>query len=148
MVARTLTDQMIRSGAELVRELDETKLSPDAALWLYLPDVGEWKLLLVEVKLSELGPRPFYEQIQRTLAAAKPELAELPLDSVGLTTPDNPLVLLLSSAIRTGPGISGIRFTNNVINGTVIEDAYIYRLATRQRPSSVAPAPGAKSAGK
>ncbi|MFN2514070.1 MAG: hypothetical protein ABR568_21985 [Pyrinomonadaceae bacterium] len=27
-----------------------------------------------------------------------------------------------------GGGISGIRFTNNVINGTPIEDAYIYRI--------------------
>jgi hypothetical protein len=34
----------------------------------------------------------------------------------------------LRTAIRTDSGINGIRFSNNSINGTVIEDAYIYRI--------------------
>jgi len=127
---------MIRSGAELVHKLDERQLSPDAAMWLYFPDAGEWRLLLAEVKLNELGPRSFYEKIQAIIASDKPELSELSLDSIGLTTPDNPLVLLLSRAIQTGPGISGIRLTNNVINGAVIEDAFIYRLLIRKASSS------------
>jgi hypothetical protein len=38
------------------------------------------------------------------------------------------MVASLRSAVRTRPGIDGIRVTNNVINGLVIEDAYIYRL--------------------
>jgi hypothetical protein len=41
---------------------------------------------------------------------------------------NDPLVLLLRKAIVTGPGISGIRFTSNSVNGTFIDDAYIYRL--------------------
>jgi hypothetical protein len=38
------------------------------------------------------------------------------------------MITLLRVALRTGPGIGGIRFSSNVINGTLIEDAYIYRL--------------------
>ena len=56
------------------------------------------------------------------------ELAELSLDDLALAKPDAPLVTLLRNAVRTGSGIHGIRFSNNVMNGTVIEDAYIYRL--------------------
>jgi hypothetical protein len=38
------------------------------------------------------------------------------------------IVTLLKKALKTDPGISRIRFTGNVINGTLIEDALIYRL--------------------
>jgi hypothetical protein len=41
---------------------------------------------------------------------------------------NDPIVVLLRKAISTGPGIAGVRFTNNSVNGTFIDDAYIYRL--------------------
>ena len=129
----TLTDEMIQSGSALLRELDARGLSPNAAFWFYFPDVQEWKLVIAEVKLAGQGPRKTYEQIQGAISVLGEERHELTLDSVTLAKPDAPIVSLLRAAIGTGPGISGIRFTNNVINGTVVEDAYIYRLAQRRR---------------
>lgn len=131
MVAKPLTESMIRSGAALVAMLDKRGFALDAALWFYFPDIGEWKLMLAEVKLSREGPRVFYKLIQDTISEAGPQLKEVSLDSVVLAVPNAPIISLLSSAIHTGPGISGIRFTNNVVNGTVIEDAYIYRLTSK-----------------
>lgn len=129
MVATTLTDDMIKSGAELIRKLDERGLQPDAAFWLYFPEPEEWKLVIVEVKLDRHGPREIYSEIQNVISDSKEQIGALPLDWVTLAKPDSPVVSLLRTAIRTGPGLSGIRFTHNVINGTLIEDAYIYRLA-------------------
>ena len=40
-----------------------------------------------------------------------------------------PLIGLLRQLIVTGPGIHGIRLSRNVVNGAMIEDAYIYRMA-------------------
>jgi hypothetical protein len=131
MVTKTLTENMIRSGAALVAMLDKRGLAPDAALWFYFPDIGEWKLVLAEVKLSHQGPRVFYKLIQDAISKADPQLKEVSLDSVALAVPNAPIISLLSSAVQTGPGISGIRFTNNVVNGTVVEDAYIYRLTSK-----------------
>lgn len=142
MVGKTLTEKMIRSGANLVGMLDKTGYPPDAALWLYSPESGEWKLVIAEAGLRREGPRAIYEVIQETISAARTELEELSLDSVSLTSPDAPIIALLSRAIKTGPGIAGIRFTNNAIDGTVIEDAYIYRLT----PSVRGAAPRARSA--
>lgn len=129
MVAMTLTKEMIDSGDALVRKLDEQGFQPDAVFWLYFPDLQEWKLIIAEVKLGKEGPKETYKKIQDTISASKKDMPELSLDSVALAKPDAPIVTLLKKGIRTGSGISGIRFTNNVINGTLIEDAYIYRLA-------------------
>jgi hypothetical protein len=128
MVNVMLTDSMIDAGESLIRKLDERGVSPDAAFWIYFPDIQQWKLMLTEVKLGEKGPKELYKKIQDTIFENKNEIGELSLDDVALAKPDAPIVSLLRIAIRTGQGISGIRFTNNVINGTVIDDAYIYRL--------------------
>ena len=116
MVATQLTPELITEGAKLVEALDLAGIAPDAALWMYFPDVSAWKLLLAEDKVGPEGPRGVYRTIH------------LSLEDIALAKPDAPLIRLLGQAFTTGPGISGIRFTRNVINGTLIEDAYIYRL--------------------
>jgi hypothetical protein len=128
MVETILTKEMMELGAVLVRKLDEYGLTPDAALWLYFPEEEQWKLVVAESTLDTLGPKKIYRKIQQILADSAEELTGLSLEDVSLTKPDAPIIALFRAAIRTGPGISGIRFKNNVINGTLIEDAYIYRL--------------------
>ncbi|MBI2909724.1 MAG: hypothetical protein HYX92_18960 [Chloroflexi bacterium] len=128
MVTETLTKEMIEAGAALIKKLDEQGVRPDAAFWLYFPDKEQWKLLLADVRLGAEGPRQIYRKIQEILSAFSQEFGELSLDNITLAKPDAPVVALLRTAIRTGSGISGIRFTNNVVDGTLIEDAYIYRL--------------------
>ena len=128
MVSVILTDSMINAGKVLILKLDQRGKSPEGAFWLYSPDIQQWKLMLV-YDFGNIGPKIFYKKIQDTIYAKKNEIGELSLVDVVLLKPDDPIVSLLRSKIRTGPdSISGIRFTNNVINGTVIDDAYIYRL--------------------
>jgi hypothetical protein len=38
----------------------------------------------------------------------------------------HPLIQTIATMVNTGPGISGIRFSDNTINGIRISDAYIY----------------------
>ena len=128
MVETNLTKEMMESGAILIGKLDERGIQPDAAFWFYFPDIQAWKLIIAEVKVGENGPKEGYRQILKILGKFYKEMKGLSLDDVTLAKTDASIVVLLRVAIRTGPGISGIRFTNNVINGTTIEDAYIYRL--------------------
>lgn len=127
MVETNLTNELIEAGANLVRKLDAQSLAPDAAFWFYFPDTQAWKLVLVEVKMGQVGPRKIYREVQKTLADA-PELGGLTLDDVSIAKPDTPIIALLRTAVHTGPGITGIRFRNHVIGGTLIDDAFIYRL--------------------
>ena len=148
VVAPMLTDAMINSGRTLVGQLDERDLSPDAAFWLYRPDRGDWTLLFAEAKFETQGPHWAYSRIRDVLAAAPQVFPELTLESISLASPRSPLVSLLRAAVSTGPGsnIAGVRFTGNVINGVLIEDAYIYRLrpdeATRRGGSPERPPRG------
>jgi len=128
MVESDLTKDMINIGAELIRKLEEHGLTPDAVFWLYNPELEKWKLVIAEAGVGTLGPRKIYVKIQQILGESPDAFQEISLEDMTLAKPDDPLIALLRVAIRTGPGISGIRFKNSVINGTLIDDAYIYRI--------------------
>ena len=133
MVETQLTPELIREGATLVEALDRSGVSPDAAFWLYYPDIAVWKLLLAEVKVGHAGPREVYREVQKTLNGLRAQITHLSLEDVAVAKPDDPVIKLLSTVVATGPKLEGFRFTHNVVNGTLIEDAYIYRL---KRPAA------------
>lgn len=133
MVETQLTPELMKEGAALIAKLDTVGFSPDAALWIYSPDTGRWRLLLAERKLASSGPREIYRAVQKALTAMRSEIVHLSLDDVSVAMPSAPIVQSLRQVIVTVPGAGGIRFPRNVINGTMVEDAYIYRL---QRPAA------------
>ena len=130
-VATNLDAEMIKSGAELTQQLDNEKIVVKAALWNYLGDQGAWRLIIASPDVTLSGPRKMYQKIQRSLARLhkREEGIGLSLDNISVVEPSYPLVLLLKHAVTTADSISGIRFKNSTINGQVVEDSYIYRLA-------------------
>ncbi len=128
MVKGALVDRLAGVGRKLVELLDEAKLNVTSALWLYRTEASDWILLLAFPEVESLGPRAFYEKIQRVFASNRKVLEPLTLQDIVVMGPSEPLLQLLRGALRTGSGISEIRFTGNRINNTLIEDALIYRL--------------------
>lgn len=127
MVKAALVEKDIDEGKRLIEELDKTDFQVQAALWFYLVDSDEWRLLVASPFVEKEGPRKSYNFIQTVLAKLSPP-SEISVKDISVISPSNDLIKLIRSAIRIGPGISGIRFTRNVINNTLIEDAYIYRI--------------------
>ncbi len=122
-----LVDSEIVLGKKAAEAFDKSGPPAQCVFWLYAADAGEWRLTVVTRVVDDDGPRAAYSRIARALDDNG--LADsLPLRRVTAMETQAPLVQLLRRAVRTGPGITGIRFTNNVINGVHIDDAYIYRM--------------------
>ncbi len=131
MVKPTLVDADMKAGEALLSKLDEIKFDVRAAFWFYMPDSEEWRLIFASPAVDKKGPKEAYEKVQSQLPELKEELEqdyELSLQNISVVSPNDDLVKLLKAAIKTGPGVSPIRFTGNVINNVFIEDAYIYRV--------------------
>jgi hypothetical protein len=129
VVKEQLTPEMIDAGAALTAKLDELGVPVTSALWLFAPEVSEWRLLFASPDVNTKGPRDVYKKIRTAIDELGPEAASVPLSVVGLLDPHADLVQLLKLAVKTGPGVSRIRFSKNVINGHFIDDALIYRAA-------------------
>ncbi len=94
-------------------------------LWLYSSETGMWRLLLATPLVDTEGPAETYRRVQSALADIG--LADL-LPNVSVVSPRSPFIRTLRRVFRTGPGIASIRLTGSTINGTYIEDAFVYRV--------------------
>ena len=140
MAEKSLVDRDIDFGKRVVTALDQAEdadMHPTAALWFSFPDEDVWRLVLAVPAMRKQNPQEVYAKLIGLLSGNV--VGDMSVESVGLTAPESPLLNLLSVAIQTPPdAIVGIRFTNNVINGQLIPDAYIYRLS-RDAPAAGTP---------
>lgn len=127
MAETTLVEKDVQAGAELIRALDKDGLNPVAALWYYLPESQQWMLVLASTLVDEKGTTETYRMIQKSLSRLQ-DAGDMSLDNIRVVSPNDSLIKLLQTALKTVPGIHGIRFSRNAINGIFIDDAYIYRL--------------------
>ena len=78
-----LTDAMVETGAELTRKLDESGVPPSAALWLFTPEINEWRLVFASAEVSAHGPKKVYERIRVALEELGDKAAAAPLSVIG-----------------------------------------------------------------
>ena len=140
MAENTLVDRDIRQGEAIVRALDDgadLSMHPLAALWFLFPEEETWRLLVALPAMATDPAQSVYTRLLDIVTHAG-SAEHFSFESVGLMPPENPLIDLLSTAIQTpADAVAGIRFSNNTINGQLIPDAYIYRLA-RPLPERIA----------
>jgi hypothetical protein len=127
LVGGTLTEPMISAGEFLIRHLDKVRFLVDAAFWMRSPDSDVWRLVIASPEVRSAGPRKTYRRLQSYLNRL--EAKDLSLANITLVDSKDRLLQLLRTAIKTGPGISGIRFTGNTINGVRFPDSFIYRVS-------------------
>jgi hypothetical protein len=128
MVEATFEDEAAQT---LIRTLDKSDFPVPSALWLYIADGDEWRLIIATPIVESYGPSEGYRRFQR-LAEGLLQGPQL-LRSISLVSPSDALIVALGSVIRTELGINHIRFSKNSIDGTYIEDALIYRLIPTRR---------------
>jgi len=129
VVKDQLTSAMVEAGAELASKLDEMGVATTAALWLFEPELNEWRLVFASTEVATRGPREIYEKIRLAISQLKEKATAVPLSAVVLMDADADLIRLLRVALKTDGGINRIRFSKNVINGHFIDDALIYRIS-------------------
>ncbi len=127
LVKEALTDEMIEAGKSIVESLDRRRFLVDAALWYYLTDQNQWRLVLATPELHVEGPRKTYRRLVQALRNAA--IHGVSLEDLAVLDTRDPLIQLLRGALKTDRSVRGIRFSKNTVNGQFIEDAYIYRMA-------------------
>lgn len=129
MVKVDLTNEMIDAGRQLLEVLDRHGFRARACFWLYFEESERWRFVVASPDVRVRGPRAAYRKVE-ALARKLPRSAELfgPGD-LTLLRDNDPLVVALGRAFPKRPRISGIRLTASAVSGTVIDDAYIYRLS-------------------
>ncbi len=127
MAEEPLVESKIEKGRRVVEHLERSGFEVESALWFYVSASHKWSLYLVTPTVDKTGSKTVYSRLQRLLVDVLPQ-SELSLSDISLLSPHSELIQRLRKAVRTGPGISGVRISRSTIDGVFIQDAYVYRL--------------------
>lgn len=123
-----LSERYIADGRAFLQALDNAGIVSAAALWLWHPNDNAWRYVLASPLVEKGADMPV--KIAAVLATMPAGFA-VDRDTLRLYTLQDPTIQGLHAGIQTGPGITAMRMSGNVINGVRIEDAYVYRLNRR-----------------
>lgn len=121
-----LVEKAINEGKKIVENLDNEGLFFPIAMWFFMPNSNEWRLIFGKEDLNDVGAREYYKKIQKILNRATPK-PDISVNDITLISTEDEIAKLARVALG-GKGISGKRLTGNV-NGRLLPDAYIYRVA-------------------
>jgi hypothetical protein len=122
-----LVERDKEDGKILLRQLDQDEFPVSSAFWYYSSEDERWDLIIASRLVREQGPLAAYRELGETMKRIQATDFSMDSSRVHLVDEKDFHPSLLRKAIKTGTGISGISFGMNVINGTLVEDAYIYR---------------------
>lgn len=128
VVKEALTDDMKRLGASLTQALDEAGSPIVAAFWYFESDENQWMLMLASPRVALDGGRESYMAIIDALDTL--HLSRANVNHIRVVAPDHPVVRALMSRFQTGWTITGIPFSRQAIDRSIIDDAYIYRVTS------------------
>ncbi len=116
----------VDGGQRLIKKLVRQDFPVLAAFWILVPEAEDWRLVISSPVVDEQGPLAAYKRIQRVLQEL-PDVRLRIYDIAAVGRRDQ-RVARLRSVLKQSLDSDITRFTNNVIDGSLVEDAYIYLL--------------------
>jgi hypothetical protein len=127
VVGETLTPDLEKIGLKLAEQLEKDGIDFNAALWFYFAEPPNWKFILASSLVNQQGQRRVYGKVRKSLSKIDPTIS---LQDVKVVESDASIVKLLRPLIGTPRNsLERVRVKNNTVNGVLVEDALIYRMA-------------------
>ncbi len=117
----------ISRGSELLDILDHAKVKISAALWVFLSEYEDWRLVVASRQFDSPDPRDAYRLLHETLAAAGLPPHKIPVLLILPTT--DPFIKELRRIFGKTRSVEGMRLGGQMIGGRFLQDAYVYRIS-------------------
>lgn len=117
----------VDTGLELIDKLDRAKLKVSVALWAYLSEYGDWRLILSSRQFDSLDLKDAYGLLHDSLdvAGITPERAPL----VMILPMNDPFIRDLRRRFGKTRSVKGMRLGRQMFGDRFVEDAYVYRIS-------------------
>lgn len=127
MAKTILVGPDIENGAKILQILDDAGLRVNIALWAFLPDYEDWRLIFSGRKFDAAGLKGAYGLFHDTLDAAGFSLEDTP--TVGIFPSSDAFIRSLRKVVGKTKSVNGVRLGGRTFGDHFVEDAYAYRIS-------------------
>ena len=117
----------VNRGMELVDALEGAKLKVGVALWMFLSEYEDWRLVISARQFDSLDLRDAYRVLHDSLDPAGFTPEKTP--PVMILPMADPFVKALRRLFGKTKSVEGMRLGNQLIGDRFVEDAYLYRIS-------------------
>lgn len=97
------------------------------ALWVFLSEYEDWRLVVSSRQFDSPDPRDAYGLLNDTLAAAGFARSNTP--AIIILPTDDPFIRALRRTFGKTKSVEGMRLGGQMIGDRFVEDAYVYRIS-------------------
>jgi hypothetical protein len=114
-------------GMEIIDQLERRSLKVSVALWAFLSEYSDWRLILASRQFDSVGLRDAYGLLHDGSDAAgiMPERAPLMM----ILPMNDPFIRDLRRRFGKAKSVEGMRLGGQMFGDRFIEDAYVYRIS-------------------
>ena len=117
----------IERGSELLQALERAKLKVGVALWVFLSEYEDWRLIVSARQFDSLGLRDAFRLLHESLAVAEFTPENTP--PVMILPRTDPFVRELHRLFAKTKRVEGMRLGGQMIGDRFVQDAYVYRIS-------------------
>ena len=123
----TMVSIEISKGSELLDALDHAGIKLNVALWTFLSEYEDWRLVVSSRQLDSPDPRDAYRLLNDSLAEAGFTPKNTPPIMILPTT--DPFIRELRRIFGKTKSVDGMRLGAQMIGDRFVQDAYVYRIS-------------------
>ena len=117
----------ISRGSELLHVLDSAKLKVSAALWMFLSEYEDYRLVIAARQFDSPDPRDAYGLLHDVLRAAGITPQKTP--TILILPTFDPFIRELRRVFGKTKSVEGMRLGGQMIGDRFVQDAYVYRIS-------------------
>lgn len=123
----TMVSIDVERGSELLEILERAKVKVNVALWMFLSEFEDWRLVIAARRFDAPDPRDAYRLLHDLLATAG--FAPQKTPATIILPMNDPFIRELRRLFGKAKNVKGMRLGGRMIGDRFVEDAYVYRIS-------------------
>jgi len=126
----------ISQGAAILESLERAQVRVNVALWMFLSEFEDWRLVVSARQLDTADPREAYRLLHDALSRGALSGESLSragtmtnLPAIMVLPTSDPFIRALRRIFGKTRSVEGMRLGGQMIGDRFVQDAYVYRIA-------------------
>lgn len=117
----------VSQGLEILEALERANVKLSVALWMFLSEFEDWRLVISSRQLDAADPRDAYRLLHDSLSRANADINRKP--AILILPTNDPFVKALRRIFGKTLSVDGMRLGGQTIGDRFVQDAYVYRIS-------------------